>query len=144
MKKILIPVDGSDFSKRAAQKGAKIAEAFDSEVILLNVVDIKFAVPAVGTAGFTNAYDLLVKTSKEDSEKILNEAKKEFKNTENVKTELLEGDTATQIIEYAKKNDVDLIIMGSQGLGAGFKRIFIGSVTNKVLHETPITILVVK
>jgi nucleotide-binding universal stress UspA family protein len=119
MKKILIPVDGSSYSVRAVKKGAEIAKAFDGEVVLLNVIDIKFAVPAQATVGFSSA-------------------------AKDIKTEIIEGDSSISIIKYIENNDIDLVIMGSQGVSGGLKGLLIGSVTNRVLHNTHVPVLVVK
>ncbi len=145
MKKILIPVDGSDYSKRAVKKGAEVAKAFDSEVILLNVIDLKFAIPSQATIKFSSAYDVLMDRSRDNSKKLLEEAKDLLKGVaKDVKTEIIEGDSSISIIRYLEKNDIDLIIMGSQGVSGGLKGLLIGSVTNKVLHNTHVPVLVVK
>ncbi|HAE61790.1 MAG TPA: universal stress protein [Eubacteriaceae bacterium] len=145
MKKILIPVDGSSYSVRAVKKGAEIAKAFDGEVVLLNVIDIKFAVPAQATVGFSSAFDVLMDKSRQDSKKILDEAKELLKGAaKDIKTEIIEGDSSISIIKYIENNDIDLVIMGSQGVSGGLKGLLIGSVTNRVLHNTHVPVLVVK
>ncbi|SHF08802.1 universal stress protein [Alkalibacter saccharofermentans] len=144
MKKILIPVDGSDYSKKAVKKGAEVAKAFNSEVILLNVLDLKFAIPGQATVKFSSAFDVLMDKSRESSKKILEEAKELLKDAaKDVKTEIIEGDSSISIIKYIEKNDIDLIIMGSQGVSGGLKGLLIGSVTNRVLHNTHVPVLVV-
>jgi nucleotide-binding universal stress UspA family protein len=56
---------------------------------------------------------------------------------------LLRGDAATEIIDYAKTNDVDLIVSGSRGLGM-FRSWLLGSVSRKIVHYGPCSVLVVK
>jgi nucleotide-binding universal stress UspA family protein len=70
----------------------------------------------------------------------LEEAKK---SNVSIKTELLEGDAASIIVELSKKENFDAIFMGSQGLGR-FKELFLGSVSSKVLHHARCLVLLVK
>jgi len=60
-----------------------------------------------------------------------------------VKTVLARGDAATEIIDYAKKQRVDLIVAGSRGLGQ-FKSLWVGSVSRKLVHYSDCSVLVVK
>jgi nucleotide-binding universal stress UspA family protein len=60
-----------------------------------------------------------------------------------VKTVLVRGDAATEIIDYARKNHVDLIVSGSRGLGQ-FKSMWVGSVSRKLVHYSECSVLVVK
>jgi len=60
-----------------------------------------------------------------------------------VKTILARGDAATEIIDYAGKNHVDLIVSGSRGLGQ-FKSMWVGSVSRKLVHYSECSVLVVK
>lgn len=59
------------------------------------------------------------------------------------KSAFLRGDAATEIIEYAKKNKVDLIACGGRGLGP-VKSWLLGSVSRKLLHYAPCSVMVVK
>ena len=53
------------------------------------------------------------------------------------------GDITREIVEQAEKNDVDLIVMGSRGLGM-LSRTFLGSISHKVINNTDRSVLVVK
>ena len=53
------------------------------------------------------------------------------------------GDAATMILDEAEKEGVELIVMGTRGLGSG-KRWLLGSVSTKVLHHAPSNVLVVR
>lgn len=53
------------------------------------------------------------------------------------------GDPASEIIEYAKEKRVNLIVMGNRGMGI-VSRTLLGSVSNKVINNSPISVLVVK
>jgi nucleotide-binding universal stress UspA family protein len=56
-----------------------------------------------------------------------------------VKAESAEGDPATIIVDYARENAVDLIMIPTSGLGT-FRRLLLGSVTAKVLHDTTVPV----
>lgn len=141
MKKILIPVDGSEFSMRAVEKGVEIAKSMNSEIVLLS-------------AGHKLTFDEDKETEleaakyfKRRSEEVLSKGKEilEGLNFTNYKLVSEIADVSDAIINYAKTQDMDLIIMGSQGLNAGrIKGIFIGSITRKVIYQTDLPVLVVK
>lgn len=146
MKNILIPIDGSVYSDKAVEKGREIGEAFDSNVVLLNIM------PPF-TANATYGYAVLpldmikeeYEISRKNSEAVLASAKKSFAAMgTKVSTVSLHGDTADAIIDYIKSNSFDLVVMGSHGLGAILNRLLTGSVTTKVLHHIQIPILIVK
>ncbi len=56
----------------------------------------------------------------------------------------IQGDVTQSIVDYAHTNGIDLVIMGSHGLGAIRDRLLTGSVTTRVLHHIQIPVLVVK
>lgn len=145
MKTILVPVDGSTFSTSAVQEAKKIAGAFGSKIVLLAVARFE-AYLSVNPVGVQVNKQDLVEKEKETAERNLSRAKGLLGAlAENSETVLLYGDAATQILSYLDDHDVDLVVMGSQGMGATvLKRLFIGSVTYKVLHNAEEPVLVVK
>jgi len=143
MKNILIPVDGSDYSIKAIEAGKQLAEAFDSKVTILTVVPIELS-RGVGKGNF-----LHVPTAdggmSDLSQQILNHAKKSFEGMKNeILTVSKQGNVADIIVKYAHDYEIDLVIMGSQGLGALKTRLMTGSVTTKVLHHVDAPVLVIK
>jgi len=56
---------------------------------------------------------------------------------------LVEGDAAHEILEFAKQSNIDMIIMGTLGRG-GLDRFLLGSVADKVVRHSKISVLVVK
>jgi len=143
MKNILIPVDGSDYSIKAIEAGKQIAKAFGSTVTILNVIPIELSRGA-GRGNF-----MYVPTIADDmpdfSEQILKDAKKPFEGTDiPIKTASKQGNIADIIVDYTRQNDIDLVIMGSHGLGALKNRLMTGSVTTRVLHHIDKPVLVIK
>jgi nucleotide-binding universal stress UspA family protein len=145
MKKILIPIDGSEFSERALEKAKEIATLCGSDIVLLNVKDrqVPFDVGTIMESGTTIQH--LIDSSASKAEEIIsgaNEALKGFGGQiENV---ILEGKPSDAIISYLKKNKVDLVIMGSHGISGGVQSVMLGSVANKVLHHVDVPIMIVK
>lgn len=143
MRNILIPVDGSEYSDRAIEAGIEIAKMFDSKVTIINVI------PQVWDMGIGEIDYVYVMQESDKipkySTKMLEKAKKQFSGMDNhVETESIYGDPADVIIDYAHAHGIDLIIMGSHGIGAFIDRLMTGSVTTKVLHHVNVPVLVVK
>ncbi len=128
--KILLPIDFSARSTDAADSAAAIAERFGSEIVLLHVLAPGFNLPLPTSAQMRMLHGF----AREEAE----EKMKEFRSNEwrhlVVKRVLEEGDAATKIVEYASSEHVDLIMMPTHGYGP-FRRLLIGSVTAKVLHD---------
>jgi len=143
MKHILIPVDGSDYSIKAIEAGKEMAKAFESKVTILNIIPLEFT-RITGRGNFMymplDPYEL-----PDHSEEILAEAKKQFEGMKTpIETVGKQGNIADVIVDYAHENDVDLVIMGSHGLGALKNRLMTGSVTTRVLHHIDKPVLVIK
>ena len=56
---------------------------------------------------------------------------------------LMRGDAATEIIEYANQNQIDLIVAGSRGLSR-MRRLLLGSLSRKLVHYAGCSVLIVK
>jgi nucleotide-binding universal stress UspA family protein len=125
--KILVPLDGSELAEKALPYTKTIAKSKNSEVIL-------FAVSITTSGG---RRDRLLKTYMDVNAKSLKT------NGIKVSISVAYGDVAEEIIEYADKNKVDLIIISTHGY-SGIKRWMLGSVTQKVLYGTCTPILLVK
>ncbi len=141
MKKILVSVDGSENSKKALIKAKEIAELKTSDVYILTVVENLKGNPYTVSQDYQNE---TTKTNIQCGEEILKEAVDLFKDYPGVvKADYKVGDIADKIIEVAEEKEVDLIVMGRRGLGT-FSRAFLGSISNKVLNNVNISVLIVK
>jgi len=139
-KKILIPTDNSQVSIEAARHGLEIAKLMNSKVYVIYVVDI---MPFVGlpTEGFWEAMrEVLEEEGKEAFKKIRKMAEEIGVN---VITEILEGSPAKEIVEYAEKRGIDLIVMGTSGK-SGIDRLLLGSVAEKVSRRAQCPVLLIK
>jgi len=135
--KILVAIDGSTSAKRAFEWSIYLAGKCDSRLEVLHVVPCEFGGDSV------NTFDL-VEELKDKGKKILEQCKK-VAVKKNISTKIFSdlGDPAKIIIELAKSNDYDLIVMGSRGRSA-FKELLLGSVTQKVIHHAKCPVMVVR
>jgi nucleotide-binding universal stress UspA family protein len=128
---ILIATDGSEYSKMAVNSGIKFAKSSGAKVHAIYVINARWE---------REVYNYLSKKG----EQATNEVKQlgDEHNVE-VKTQLLEGDPAEQIIDYAENNDIDLIVMGTHG-ESGISRFLMGSVAQKVARKSSTEVLISK
>ena len=84
-------------------------------------------------------------SNKEYAQEIIEKAEKEVKKkgVESYQTTILQGNPAQEIIEFARKNSVDMIVMGSHGAGR-VETFMLGSVSNRVCHLAHCTCVTVK
>jgi nucleotide-binding universal stress UspA family protein len=86
----------------------------------------------------------LMSNYRKESAKILDECKEVAKKSGvNLETVIAEGDAASNITGYAEQGGFDLVVIGSRGLGR-LKEMMLGSTSNKVLHNTKCSVMVVK
>ena len=142
-KKILVPLDGSELSKKALDHAEKLAKTFDAEIILYQVVPF---MPIYGSPELVTPL-IIDEKQKEAAERDINNLAEEVKKrglkvTATVRTG---QQVAVEIIDFAKETGVDLIVMCTHGR-SGFTRWVLGSVTHKVLTraETPILLIHLK
>jgi nucleotide-binding universal stress UspA family protein len=142
-KRILVPLDGSELAEKALDHAEKLAETFDSEIILLQVVPF---MPIYGAPELMTPF-IVDEKQKEVAERYLTNLSEElkkrgFKATATVKTG---QQVAVEIIDFAKESGVDLIVMCTHGR-SGITRWVLGSVAHKVLTraETPILLVHLK
>lgn len=134
MKKILVPIDGSEYADQAALEAAELAKNYNAEITIMNV-----AQPFSMLLGFKSAEDM--KAEAEDTaKKTLQKLKKQGARA---KALGVLGDPADEIVKAAGEGRHDLIVMGSKGLTES-QRFLVGSVTQKVVEHSPCSVLVVK
>ncbi len=139
-KKILVPLDGSPLAEKALEQAEKLAKTFESEVLLFQVVHF---MPIYGSPELV-APLVVDERHKEFAEKYLAKVAKEMEGR-GLKTKAIVKtgqQVAGEIIDFAKQNGVDLIIMCTRGR-SGISRWVLGSTAHKVLirAETPILLL---
>ncbi|MFW6067709.1 MAG: universal stress protein [Myxococcota bacterium] len=139
VKHILVPVDGSEGSRRAVVTAIGLAEAAGASVTLLEVIEEAGPLPSYDERpppGDTREHWL----SEERWEPI-----RDLLQGTDVPWErrVERGYPAQRIVEVAEKGEFDLIVIGNRGMSA-IGRFLVGSVSDKVVHHAPCSVLVVK
>ncbi|MCP4501127.1 MAG: universal stress protein [Deltaproteobacteria bacterium] len=136
---ILVPIDGSDASQRAAEWAKKIALTLDAGVRLLSVLDLSQL----------DVYDGFYLTEKQLTDlksrmrnEILDEIEAKLGSDVSVEKELIRGKASSSIIHAAEHDDVVMVCIGKTGKGA-VARLLQGSVSRDVVNhiEVPCTVI---
>lgn len=126
MKKILIGVDGSDSSKKAAKKAAELF-AYNAEITLINIIETAVKEEHI----------------KDHIQKNLEEEALYFKEKGlKVNIEIHYGNPAEMLCEIAEENNFDLIVLADKR--EGIKRFLLGSTSEKVVRHAKTSVLIVK
>ncbi len=143
IRRILVPIDGSDYSDRALDLAIQMGEKFEAEIEIINVLTYPIVTysPLPVTLE-TEYYEQL----KDISKKMLNQAhNKALLSAPKLKisSKCLEGRPGKKILERADEGNFDIIIMGSRGLG-GIEELLLGSVSRVVVHGAKVPVTLVK
>ncbi|HEX5978865.1 MAG TPA: universal stress protein [Nitrososphaeraceae archaeon] len=146
--RILIGIDGSDESMKAAEYAVSITKMYDAELFAINVLtsDIGYAYssPGVESPPLTVRETILIA---EDEAKLWFDKIKEKANKKEVKikTELIVAKRSIlqTILEYAEEQTIDLIVVGTRGR-SGIKKMLLGSIASGLVTYAPCPVLVVK
>lgn len=140
MKRILVPTDFSIQAENALQVAAQMAAKFDSEIYLLHSMEVPLHLANSGDSGSLPEALYFIKLAEKRFNEIL---KKPYLQDITINETIGHGEIYNDIREAVKKNKIDLIVMGSHG-ASGFKEMFIGSNTEKVVRTSDIPVLVIK
>ena len=137
-KLIIAALDGSEHSLKALDYACELAEKHAAKIILLHAYH-----PTSDLRGAVEFKQLVAKR-KRDGEKIIKNARRRLgESSFEVEDDLLEGPAANAIVSVAEVRDADLVVMGTRGMGS-FKGLLFGSVSTKVTHYAPCSVLVVR
>lgn len=136
---IIIATDGSANNQKAISYGIKLAKFSGATVYAVYVVNTPSTISQDWTAGKETMYEVM----REDGEKILSRVR-EIGDASGVpvKEILLEGHPSSEIINFAEKNNMDLIVMGTLGK-TGIEKFLLGSVAEKVVRSSKVPVMVV-
>jgi nucleotide-binding universal stress UspA family protein len=141
LRKVLIATDGSENAEKAANFGVQIAELSGAKVYAVYVIDTTpyYSIP-LDEVWSKEVYEQLEKMGSEITSDVENTAKTAGLEAESL---VLKGDPAEKIVNFAEEQNVDMIVVGSHGIG-GFERLVIGSVSEKVVRHAKVPVLVVR
>ncbi|VDG89359.1 Universal stress protein Rv1636/MT1672 [Lysinibacillus sphaericus] len=136
--KIMLAADGSDNSIRAAREAARLANCSDdSTITIVFVADFDKAKESVLHAKSKDSLELTRKKQLKPIEMVLREYDVPYE------VQILHGDPAPVLIDYAHTELFDLVIIGSRGLNS-FQEMILGSVSHKVMKRLSCPVLLVK
>jgi len=151
--KILVAVDGSDYSKRAMGYAVELAEKFGSAITLIHVYSTVIPMipvadaltsPAVTAPASAAVAAKIAEDAKKFGDRILEDAEKVVKERGiPVEKVLKEGDTVKEIVAEAQKGGFNLIVIGHRGMSK-LSELFLGSVSEGVGHKAPCPVMIVK
>lgn len=141
MKRILVPTDFSAYAENALKAAAQLAKTHNAEILLLHMLELPNQMSdAISRGKSIPEVMFFIQKAKETFAEIFDRPYLEGIEV----TEFIQFEKAFDgILHFTKKNNVDLIIMGSHG-ASGVEEIFIGSNTEKVVRLSEVPVLVVK
>lgn len=148
MKKILVPIDGSTASIKAAEKAIEIAKLFNSYVTFVTVVNLpsedKYSYFGLNVqTAFESNRKVMLKELINEETKMLNIIVNDLDVSNlNIEKKVIVGIAYKEILKLSSNEKFDLIIMGRRGF-SNIERFFVGSVTQRVLSEASCPVLVV-
>jgi len=141
-KKILAPLDGSELSECSLEHVKAVAKGCRAkEVVLLRVMEPDPQVVDIGVSTERWYRDAQVKVKAEIKKYTSQVADKLKKEGIAAKGVVVTGRAADEILDYAQKNQIDLIIMTTHGR-SGVSRWVLGSVAEKVVHHSVVPVLI--
>ena len=148
--RILVPYDGSKYSKRALSKAIEIAKKDESKIDIISITSTDYIRPPGGLLGMVSpssvsAIKKITESVKKETSKMLasNVSKCRAKGIK-ADSKVISGNAAEQILKYAKQKKPSLIVIGSQGLHGIQKLKVLGSTSRKVSEFASCPVLIVR
>jgi nucleotide-binding universal stress UspA family protein len=148
IKRILVPLDGSDLAGQVLPQVEDLARRLPAEVWFLRVVELYPAMLTVEPTGAEMASAELVlealDAEEEEAGSQLASLVSEWQDRGISATwQVIRGDAAQSIVEFARSNDIDLIAMSTHGR-SGLSRLIVGSVAELVVLDSGLPVMVIR
>lgn len=142
IKRTVVAIDLSESAKRCVHFASQLANATGCETIVLTVIKNADIIDMEGKIDHAKMLQAEGDTKSAHEALVINSNMFSFQNK--VKSEFIKSDdVADAVCEYCKNVDADLVIVGRRGIGF-LKGVLLGSVSEKVLKNSPCSVLVVK
>ena len=144
LKRVLWPTDFSELSLRGGRYARGFCEQFGAELHIIHVIppplspDVSLVVPAEVPVSVSEPE--LIEASQEALDKLVAE---HFAGFEKVVTKVFFGNPWPGVCDYAKENDIDLIVVTTHGR-TGLSHVLIGSTAERIVQHAPCPVLTVK
>lgn len=148
--RILVPYDGSKNSEKSLSRAIELAHNLDSQVFLFSVINTDYISPPgmLGLIRTKSEKDIAKnweKKVKKDTEKMLDTAAKKCKEKGiTVSYHMCKGNIANEILNFANKKKITLIVIGSQGLHGIDKFKTLGSVSRRISEHAKCPVLLIR
>ena len=142
IKKVLVPIDFSDYSKSSLRYAVNFAKQFNAEIYLIYVLE-PVIYPPDFSMGQIAIPSINAEWDERAREELENLAKTEIPKRINVKTILKNGKPFLEIIDAASEENIDLIIIATHG-HSGVEHILFGSTAEKVVRKAPCPVLTLR
>ena len=141
MKKILVPTDFSDQAENALKVAVQLAKKYDSEIYMLHMIELPMH-QIIATSNFSELPEAVffMKVAHNNFEEALD---RDYLDGLDIFENIKFNEASDGILQACEEDDIDIIVMGSHG-ASGFKEMFIGSNTEKVVRTAKKPVLVVK
>jgi len=135
--KILVPLDGSKYSEKALLHACDLGKSYHANLVLLYVVEKSFPINLLDRKVY-------LEILRKFGNKVLVKGQ-EITTNKGIDSKIIlkEGNITNEITKLAKNEKCNLIIVGNKGLGAT-ARFLLGSVSNKLVNNSPCSILIIK
>ena len=147
LKKILTPVDFSDFSIDAAKSAYELCKETGGELHLIHVVapHHMFLLMPISAVPGERAREMaresaMVEQAEDELERI---KKDQFDGSKKVRSTVVVGHPVNEIERYARKEGIDLILLPTHGR-TGIEHVLIGSVAEKLVRTAPCSVMVIR
>lgn len=145
IKKILVPVDGSDRTEAVVEAASDLGLKHNAPVYLIHVFSVAHLTALSGQSHDEPALESLIEEAEEAAVQVIREAETLAKDrgVEVAQTYVTQGDPAEEILKFARGKRIDTIVIGSHGT-AGVLAVPLGSVCDKVCRSCECTCIIVK
>jgi nucleotide-binding universal stress UspA family protein len=144
IKKILVPIDGSEYSLKAAKYAIKIAKDKNAQLLCIHIITPRIPYGYSSSIPTTDKSHTEIKDKVQDLFDIVRQKAKNA-GLQYMKTDVFVDvkSVSESILNYTANEDIDLIVIGTKGR-TGLKRFLIGSVANAVIQHAHCPILLVR
>lgn len=148
--RILVPYDGSKYSKNALAKAIEIAKKDESKIEIISVINVDYIRPPgallgmVSTSSINAIKKITASAKKETAQMLSSQVSKCRAKGIKANSQVLSGYTVDAILKYAKQKKITLIVLGSQGLHGIKKLKILGSTSRKVSELADCPVLIVR
>jgi nucleotide-binding universal stress UspA family protein len=142
LKRILVPVDFSEYSQQALETAAELAGRLDAELHLLHVLEPWPPASSVTSEAYPLYHEYVAEANRR-AEKALAELPIPGGPAKEVRRLTRSGHIQQEILQYAEEEKVDLIVVGTHGR-TGIAHWFMGSVAEKIVRYAPCSVLVAR